>query len=1063
MSAGTAPPAKRRRLEHNRPLQQPQQTYERTTANGNSRNVYGNIYNGPVSYTGVPAEGTESDDKQTAERLLEALNFDEREDRLATIGKAHEETCQWLFEKNEYKAWRDPEKRHIHHGFFWIKGKPGTGKSTLMKCAYNRGLKEFTGDVILSFFFNARGVKLQKSTEGMYRSLLCQLLERIPTLAAKLPHRECQRLQKPGWPIELLKDVLREALLLVDAARITCYVDALDECQEQDAREMIDFFEILGSSAVASDASVHVLLSSRHYPEIHISKCQQLILEKQYDHGSDIVKYMESKLQIGSSVTSCAIKSTLLRKASGVFLWVVLVVQILNEHKRRGLVHELKQRVDDIPKGLDKLFAEILQEGSSEVPYTFPMLRLIAFASRPLMREEVYHAVLHSDAQHDTTSLIDITEDDMEHFIVNCSKGLAEMSKGVCPTVQLIHESVRNHLLYTEFKTAVPASCDSLLAWCHEDLKDLCLGYVKNCAAVLLQLPIDGQKEHLSDHFMEIIELKRQTNTKHPFLDYALNGVFTHAQQAHCAGRLQHAYLRTFPLDTWIRLHNMLASSHNIRLSRCARLVYILVTRGAFQLAELIIEDASWRPETENSASHERHCTLLGAATDRGDYQMLDKLLTVGVPPNSDAKDGKSCLSLAIGYGHVRMSRRLIAAGAKVTNMNTTRGPSDLRLAVESGCLEIVQALLQHPQYAHHSNSSFEADLKYSIRRYSMNIGGYEDLVPLIDEALRRSGESDPRILSTKDDTRKLYTAILRAACQRTDIPVVHWTIDQGAIVNADVLETSFIVGNLSVIDLLLEVRTDIKPSSPRASSNVGREDSKLVQLLLDQAENAIDAVLEAVYPHFSKASPVNDSRATLPAAMYPAPTSRHANARDIRFGKCLPLAVYHSTWVSLLKRLLDKSLHVSNREDYMDTALQCACYREHQETLQLLLDWCQDSPLKYRSLPGLGQGLVYVVRGLFLGRTMMQYILDSKLDISVDKFCEAFQKVLNCSHSFENRYCLAFLGWGVERSRRDEVFANELEFVPTGDDDDQHRLIEHLRSRRSLHLRPARARDEMM
>ena len=90
-----------------------------------------------------------------------------------------------------------------------------------------------------------------------------------------------------------------------------------------------------------------------------------------------------------------------------------------------------------------------------------------------------------------------------------------------------------------------------------------------------------------------------------------------------------------------------------------------------------------------------------------------------------------------------------------------------------------------------------------------------------------------------------------------------------------------------------------------------------------------------------------------------------------------------------------------------------------------------------------------------------MQDILDSKLDISVDMFCEAFQKVLDCSLSFDNTYCLAFLGWGVERSRRDEVFANELEFVPTGDDDDQHRLREHLQSKRSLQLRPARARDD--
>lgn len=136
MSSGSAPPAKRSRLDRNSTLQQPQQSYKRTTANGNSRNVYGNIYNAPVSYTGVQVASSESeeDDTQTAGRLLEALTFDERGDLLATICKAHEETCQWLFERDEYKAWRDPGKRHIHYGFFWIKGDPGTGKSTLIKC-----------------------------------------------------------------------------------------------------------------------------------------------------------------------------------------------------------------------------------------------------------------------------------------------------------------------------------------------------------------------------------------------------------------------------------------------------------------------------------------------------------------------------------------------------------------------------------------------------------------------------------------------------------------------------------------------------------------------------------------------------------------------------------------------------------------------------------------------------------------------------------------------------------------------------------------------------------------
>ena len=200
------------------------------------------------------------------------------------------------------------------------------------------------------------------------------------------------------------------------------------------------------------------------------------------------------------------------------------------------------------------------------------MLQLVAFASRPLKREEVYHAVLYSEFQHDTVSLIDVTQDDMDRFIVNCSRGLAETSRGMYPTVQLIHESVRNYLLDSGLKVVAAAPRDSYAAWCQENLKILCLGYVKNCALELLKLPVDGQKEHLSDHFMNVIELQRQTNTTHPFLDYALDGMITHAQSAHCAGHLQHSYMEMFPLDTWIRLYNLLVASHHSRLSQRATL-----------------------------------------------------------------------------------------------------------------------------------------------------------------------------------------------------------------------------------------------------------------------------------------------------------------------------------------------------------------------------------------------------------------------------------------------------------------------------------------------------------
>jgi len=196
-SAQLEPAVKRRRLDSDTlpnlepteersqpgPVALSRRVYENISADGHSRNVYGDIYNtyhvNSQDNAGAPALSSAESRKTTddvAGKLMEALAFDQMDTRLATISTAHADTCQWLFARKEYTSWRDPEALRQHHGLFWIKGKPGAGKSTLMKCA--RQCSENTHeDLNISFFFNARGGDLERSAEGMYRSLLYQILE----------------------------------------------------------------------------------------------------------------------------------------------------------------------------------------------------------------------------------------------------------------------------------------------------------------------------------------------------------------------------------------------------------------------------------------------------------------------------------------------------------------------------------------------------------------------------------------------------------------------------------------------------------------------------------------------------------------------------------------------------------------------------------------------------------------------------------------------------------------------------------------------------------------------
>lgn len=266
--------------------------------------------------------------------------------------RPREDVCMAAREE-ENKAWRDPKRRHSNPGFLWIKGKPGAGKSTIMKYAHSSGVKTFRGDVIINYFFNARGVALQKSTQGMYRSLRHQILEKVPWVSSVLPLRKCTRLRDQDWPVESLREIFRHAVLALGSTRLTCYIYALDECEESDARGLIESLETLGASAVEDHIHFHTILSSRHYPNIVINMCQVLVLEGQEGHDADIEQYIQSKLHVDGVDSAPEIRNQIQQRASGVFLWVVLVLRILNADYAQGNTTKLTERLQAIPEILE--------------------------------------------------------------------------------------------------------------------------------------------------------------------------------------------------------------------------------------------------------------------------------------------------------------------------------------------------------------------------------------------------------------------------------------------------------------------------------------------------------------------------------------------------------------------------------------------------------------------------------------------------------------------------------------------------------------------------------------
>src|SRR5580700_12142432 len=110
-----------------------------------------------------------------------------------------------------------------------------------MKFALANAQRTMKNMIIISFFFNARGDSLEKSTIGMYRSLLLQLLGRLPELRYNIDslgltvESISESLQ---WSIELLKGLFGQAVQSLGQSPLMCFIDAPDECDKHPIRDM---------------------------------------------------------------------------------------------------------------------------------------------------------------------------------------------------------------------------------------------------------------------------------------------------------------------------------------------------------------------------------------------------------------------------------------------------------------------------------------------------------------------------------------------------------------------------------------------------------------------------------------------------------------------------------------------------------------------------------------------------------------------------------------------------------------------------------------------------------
>ena len=323
-------------------------------------------------------------------KILSSLDFVERQDRSNHITSAIDNTFKWISNSStshssghtvHFTEWL--KSKEAGDNYFWISGKPGSGKSTLMKYLSTNGtvaenLTEWAKPKQLfknQFYFWISGSEMLKNELGFLRTLAFDILKSNPDAiphACSVAWGDLCSISVPTlitWKMEDLLMVINRAINWEQNNLKYCFfIDGLDEYKGRPDK----IIELLLKLPMSLDTKC--CISSRKWNDfekifgVDTNRKRCLYLEEQ--NADDIRTFISKQLE-GQRIfrewtkqnqeDSQYLVNTVVSKSAGVFLWVDLVVRSLI----RGINNEdsletLQKRLWDLPEDLNDYFDRML-------------------------------------------------------------------------------------------------------------------------------------------------------------------------------------------------------------------------------------------------------------------------------------------------------------------------------------------------------------------------------------------------------------------------------------------------------------------------------------------------------------------------------------------------------------------------------------------------------------------------------------------------------------------------------------------------------------------------------
>jgi ankyrin repeat protein len=538
----------------------------------------------------------------------------------------------------------------------------------------------------------------------MFRTILYQLLSQVPSASTDFKglYEEKRKFQGDirkdwEWHEPELRRILKSSL--ISAARthnIVIFVDALDEAGEVSAKSIVTYLHEVNELLLNSKHTTRICFSCRHFPIIRTSNGVQICLED--ENYEDISTYVLAELRrqilsrdhkLGSDDLNL-LQTRILSKASGVFLWAVLVIPMIAKQYNEGrALKEILEGLEKAPSDLGTIYKHMLTLADPTAQgRTLHLMQWICFAERPLSLTELRFALALDDSsvhrfQESAQESIGFVESDMrmKDIVVSLSGGLAEVVElhKDRHDVQFIHQSVSDFLFTDGFRWLDQDSAGNPIGRGHDRLSRSCVNYFKLG---------EVQRVANSDSSTIIADL--------PFLKYATESWFLHAEKAESWNIPQDDLIRRFQWPSsqyftdWIKIFRKIDRYNSRRPLVQTTLMHLAAASNLGSIVKALLESGTFLEVGDDEGNKALHY-----AARWGHKQIVSILL--GADANIHARNAAQLTPLerAAAGSHVAVVELLLEKGAEV-NCQTGESGSALQSAAINGSLITVRLLLEN-------------------------------------------------------------------------------------------------------------------------------------------------------------------------------------------------------------------------------------------------------------------------------------------------------------------------------------------------------------------------------